>query len=373
MTGRISPLMYSRAIDHAIYKTTKRFDSLNGWRAVAILAVIWHHSLANVFTSPLAYEGRHGVSLFFVISGFLIVTLLLREQQQNGTISLTKFWGRRCLRILPVYYGTLLLYILIVGLFERSEAGQDFFRHLPFFATFTTNWFVTVSDRTIFYFSWSVAAEEQFYLVWPLIEVLVKRRLHKLLLLVCTMVVSQYAFVRYGFSTHADLLPLSIVLGTILAHLLDDRRSFQVIYAILGRRGSAFGCLAFAVAALLVEPAIGIAGEMLTPVAFALLIASCVIREDNDLAQMLQWRPLAWIGTVSYGMYMIHMLWINIARGAGSALHIGSPALDFVGGVAIAVALASVSFIFFERPLLAFKTRLFSPTKQAPVKQPVAA
>jgi peptidoglycan/LPS O-acetylase OafA/YrhL len=166
---------HPQASAHAVFKATRRFDSLNGWRAIAILGVIWHHTMANAFASPIAQQGKHGVTLFFVISGFLIVTLLLREKEQAGSISLGKFWGRRCLRILPVYYGTLLLYVALVGMAEHSDAGRDFFRNLPFFATFTSNLFVTPSDRTIFVFSWSVAAEEQFYLTWPLIECLVQR------------------------------------------------------------------------------------------------------------------------------------------------------------------------------------------------------
>src|SRR3954447_13589697 len=86
---------------YTVFKTTRLFGSLNGWRAIAILAVIWHHTMANSLASPLAKQGNHGVTLFFVISGFLIGTLLLREKEQTRTISLRKFWGRRCLRILP--------------------------------------------------------------------------------------------------------------------------------------------------------------------------------------------------------------------------------------------------------------------------------
>src|SRR3954451_2345001 len=109
---------HPQASAHAVFKATRRFDSLNGWRAIAILGVIWHHTMAHSLASPMAQQGKHGVTLFFVISGFLIVTLLLRERERTDAISLGKFWGRRCLRILPVYYAALLIYIVLVGLLD---------------------------------------------------------------------------------------------------------------------------------------------------------------------------------------------------------------------------------------------------------------
>jgi peptidoglycan/LPS O-acetylase OafA/YrhL len=159
MTDAASGLTHPPASAHTVFKETRRFGSLNGWRAIAILGVIWHHTMTHSMASPMAQQGKYGVTLFFVISGFLIVTLLLRERERTNAISLGKFWGRRSLRILPVYYATLLIYIVLVGLLEHSQAGQDFFQNLPFFATFTSNLFVTPGDRTIFVFSWSVAAE----------------------------------------------------------------------------------------------------------------------------------------------------------------------------------------------------------------------
>jgi len=350
----------------ARFKKVKRFGSLDGWRAFAILAVIWHHTLAGSFASPIAQEGRHGVTLFFVISGFLIITLLLRSNEGPGGFTLWKFWGRRALRIFPIYYTVLLAYAIIVGAADHSQGGADFFRNLPFFATFTTNWFVHGSDHTIFFFSWSLAAEEQFYLIWPLIEVLISRLWLKFILLGIVAVTSRIVL-PYADAGDVDSLPLRILadvplgitLGTGLAHLLNNATSFRIAYKILGQRGSAFGCLAFAVVVAIVSPEIGFAGEIAVPVVFLLLIASTVVREDHDLAAMLRWQPMAWIGTVSYGMYMMHMLAVNAVRTAEPVFHIGSPVALFVGSVAAAMAMASLSFVFFERPFLVLKDRFF--------------
>jgi peptidoglycan/LPS O-acetylase OafA/YrhL len=351
-------------LPYARFKATRRFGSLDGWRAFAIVAVIWQHTMARSFASPIAQEGRHGVGLFFVISGFLIVTLLLREKESPKGFSLSRFWVRRALRILPIYYGVLAVYIVLVWYMERSPAGAEFFDNLPSFATFTTNWFADTSDRTIFFFSWSLAAEEQFYLVWPLVEVLVCRPLLKFALLGVVMVTSQIALAAYGFKGEGPLgmrilynVPLAIMLGTALAHAVNTKGGFRIVYLILGRRGSAFGALAFTIATAFVSPSIGFAGEIMVSVAFLLLVGSTVIREDNDMAAFLRWKPVVWIGTVSYGMYMLHMLSVNVIRKATLALSLDSPVVEFIGGTALACGVASLSFLYYERKFLMLKDR----------------
>lgn len=349
-----------------LFKRVKRFGSLDGWRAVAIFAVLFHHTLADSFASPIAQEGRHGVTLFFVISGFLIITLVLRSQDSPAGFTLWKFWGRRALRIFPIYYAILLFYVVAVHYAHRSDDGGQFFTNLPFFATFTTNWFVHATDSTTFFFSWSLAAEEQFYLVWPLIEVLVPRPLPKFILLALVALTSRIAAAYAGFDADGSLpirmladIPLGIALGTGLAHLLHHETSFRMAYRVLGRSGSAFGCLLFALIIAVISPFIGDAGEILVPIALLLMIASTVIREDHDLALLLQWKPVVWIGTVSYGMYMMHMLAVNIVRRAEPMFHVGSPVVLFIGSLGVAVALASLSFLYYERPFLALKDGLF--------------
>jgi peptidoglycan/LPS O-acetylase OafA/YrhL len=348
----------------ARFKAARRFQSLDGWRAVAILAVLWEHTLSSAFASPIAKEGWHGVDLFFVISGFLIVTLLLRSQESARGFSLPKFWGRRTLRILPLYYSVLLVYIVLVRYTDHTPAATQFFENLPYFATFTTNWFAEFSDRTIFYFSWSLATEEQFYLVWPLVEVLVPRPLYKFILLGLLIVTSQIATVVYGVEVEGPLplrilcsVRLGLLLGTGLAHLLNAESGFRVAYTIIGRRGSALGCVAVAIATVIVAPYIGVTGPILVVVACLLLVASTVIREDNDLATVLHWKPIVWVGTVSYGMYMLHMLSVNVVRKAELALHVGSPFIEFAGGAALACGVATLSFLYYERLFLVLKDR----------------
>lgn len=157
---------------HERFRSTRFFASLDGLRCLSILAVIWHHTAGHSFDLALSRRGHHGVTLFFAISGFLITTLLLREKQRLGDISLRKFYMRRSLRIFPLYYTVLLIYIALVAAMERgTHAGREFWGNLPAYATYTSNWFVDLKgERVIFYFAWSLATEEQFYLVWPWVQ-----------------------------------------------------------------------------------------------------------------------------------------------------------------------------------------------------------
>lgn len=345
------------------FRNVRRFGSLDGWRAVAILAVIWHHTCASRFSWEMLHEGRQGVNLFFVISGFLIVTLILRERDATGRFSLPAFWHRRILRIFPVYFLVLDIYILLVVGVMHNPAGERFLHNLPYFATFTSNWAVAPTGETIFFFAWSVAQEEQFYLVWPVLELVVKVAAWRVgLLLAATC-----AVFACGYLTDAHIggktveiigrIPPCILLGTLLAYLLHHRRSYDLAARVLGRRGSALACLLLTVASLLSVPLLDRVGETFIALAFAALIGACVIREDNDLAPVLHWRPLVWIGTVSYGMYMMHMLAANVVVRLCDRLHLDQPLALFAGTAALACLFASVSLVVYERPFLKLKNR----------------
>jgi peptidoglycan/LPS O-acetylase OafA/YrhL len=360
------------ATAHDRYRQTRFFSSLDGLRALSILAVIWHHTASASATHAILHEGKKGVNLFFVISGFLIVTLLLRAKEQRGTFSLPKFWGRRALRIFPVYYVVLGLYVVLVFWLERDPIYRHaFFGHLPAFATFTSNWFVSLENpRVIFYFAWSLAAEEQFYLVWPWFERFL-RGAWPLLAALVTLLVTQGVAIGTSAQNPMALplalriissVPAAILLGVILAHLLHSPATFRFLRGISGRRGSAVTTLILLLAALGAVPALGPAENLVVAVSMMMLVSACVIREDNDLARILSNPVVAWVGKVSYGMYLFHMIAVNVAHRLASALGHSSPYLDFAGGVLLAVGMASLSYLFFESRLLKVKDRLFRET-----------
>jgi peptidoglycan/LPS O-acetylase OafA/YrhL len=363
------------------FKATRFFGSLDGLRALSIVAVVWFHTVPWDRTSLLG-QGNKGVTLFFAISGFLIVTLLLRQKEKRETIDLRNFWGRRMLRIFPVYYLALALYVVLVALAERDpEARAAFFWNLPAFATFTSNWFVDLeSTRVIFYFAWSLAAEEQFYLLWPLAERFL-RGSRPLWLAAGALCLTQAVAIAWPGESRTALplrmltsVPAAILLGVMLAHVLHQPRTFRWMWAVLGRRGSAFGAAAVALLALTFAPAWGATGELVVAGALTLVVAACVVREDNDFARVLRLRTIAWVGTVSYGMYLFHMIAVNLVRRVAGAGGVSSPFVDFAGGTALALLLASVCYLTYERFFLGLKERWFDaerPSEATAAAKPV--
>jgi peptidoglycan/LPS O-acetylase OafA/YrhL len=148
-----------------------RYPSLNGLRAISIIIVMLHHLnlqykivpsvLVNYF--PLLIDGQFGVNVFFVISGFLITSLLLSEEFSNRSISLKNFYIRRTLRIFPAYYFLLLVYFVITRLGYISISGQSWLTALTYTKYFNwqLDWYTS--------HAWSLSVEEHFYLFWPLI------------------------------------------------------------------------------------------------------------------------------------------------------------------------------------------------------------
>ena len=355
---------------HVDFRAASYFASLDVLRAIAIVAVVWHHTAAGAFSDGLARQGFAGVTLFFAISGFLIVTLLLREKSTTGTISMRGFMIKRALRILPLYYGTLLTYVVVVSLLERDGGARDqFFANLPAFATFTTNWFVAMdAPRVIFYFAWSLAAEEQFYLIWPWIErVKLGRHFGLLAAVVAVLLSPDFNGLWWPHTEPQPVLfaafsrlPGAIGLGVVLAHMLHDPYLFRWLAPVIGRRGSVVALLAGALGVLVGNGALGRFDGAAFDLLCMLLVGAAVIRPDNDLALLIRVPGIVHIGVVSYGIYLLHMLAANAVKLAGAkagfGFGVGVPL--FAVTLLLAVALASFSHITFERWFLGLRPRL---------------
>jgi peptidoglycan/LPS O-acetylase OafA/YrhL len=372
---------------YATFQKTDRFGSLDGLRAVSIIVVIWCHTAASAWTGvPLLSRGYLGVELFFAISGFLITTLLLRERRDNGQISLARFYARRTLRIFPLYYTVVLIYTLVVWLLEHDVTARAmFFHNLLYYATYTSNWFVLLTgSHVIFYFAWSLAAEEQFYLLWPTVEKTLRGAWPvAMMLLVITASLFVYSL-QSMLAASGELLPseqhaldigyrlpLSICLGVLLAHLLDSARGYAVACKLVGWRWSSLAAFAVLVAAM----AWSRTPSPVFAVLMVALVASCVIREDHLLAPLLRWRPLAYMGTVSYGMYLMHMLSCNLVKVCLNRVHLNRPVVLFAGTVLATTVIAGLSFRYYESIFLRLKSRFSRkrPLVRVPGEQPQLA
>lgn len=340
------------------YQTTRHFSSLDGLRCLSILAVIWHHTTEHTMSHiTLLNRGYMGVDLFFVISGFLITTLLLREKNKTGRIHLVDFYIRRSLRIFPLYYTIIAVYILLVFIIEsNSAAGQAFFNNLPYFLTYTSNIFVSLDGRVIFFFAWSLAAEEQFYLVWPTIEKYLSE--FSALIIIASLFIlveaTSYQWINKDTLLGSILVHVvpPICLGVFAAHLLSCRHSYEFLYKFIGQHYSS------SILLIILLLSLAFASELMIHLSMALFVSSCVVREDHHLSSLLKWPPFVKIGQVSYGMYLMHMLAFNVIKKLMLTLPVlNTPLLLFFTTTGLTFTGAYFSFYYYESYFLRMKQR----------------
>ena len=353
-----------------------KIPSLDGWRAVAILLVLSSHfSFATGYRGelwplvPYVLDGNFGVRVFFVISGLLITFLLLREAHGTGGVSLRSFYVRRALRILPVYFTYLAVVALLTGLHCYRDAPSSWLGAL----TFTRN-FMGLGDSATAHF-WSLAIEEQFYLVWPCcfagLSLWKKPRAYVGGLLV---VVAAGPFFRAHVAARLG--------GSLWNHLFNPLATWMYADSL------AIGCLgamaawywrparwrpaalaAVALAALLAIVATHwlewhperaaplVNGLIPTMQGFSILclIGISVRRESGWFFRGLNARWLAWIGVLSYSLYVWHLLFLGGFVGEPMAAW---PALDYRWWYVGAFVAACLSYYGLERPVLRIKARL---------------
>jgi peptidoglycan/LPS O-acetylase OafA/YrhL len=345
------------------------FGSLDGLRALSIIGVIWFHSwwstpfYPTLEALPVLRQGEWGVHIFFAISGFLITTLLLREQRRSGTISLRDFYIRRALRIWPLYYATVAIYVLIMLTVQRdSDRSHTFFHYLPGFLTYTYTWLITPNWPTgPFNLAWTLTTEEQFYAFWPVVLRFFRGIWSSVIMIA---VIALRLAAGYGWTNRIlprGTLPARIVLsiavpiclGVLLAQALDSERGFRWLSVILGGKWAAPAALAVLAACLIPVHPSALAAWLAT----AALVGACVIREDNGLAPILTWHPIAWIGMLSYGMYLFNSLSGYIVRAVLGHLGLVHPLILFPCGLGVTVAAAFLSYRYFESPFLELKKR----------------
>ncbi|KTR03942.1 acyltransferase family protein [Curtobacterium luteum] len=334
---------------------TTRAPALDGLRTVAILAVILYHLHVAHFDG-----GFIGVTVFFVLSGFLITTLLLGEHRKTGRIRLGSFWGKRVLRLYPALIAFVLVGLALwnwVGDYKGAtfSAGEAAFIAL----SYTGNLFRSFWDTTqgVFAHTWSLSMEEQFYLVWPPALVLLfairsRRRWLTAGLGVVIVGASIASFLSYEkpnggatpdvyFSPVLGVVPLAT--GCLLALLLDDERVRRVAAGIAGHLATWVGLAA------LVGVLFWIDGDWtqhastfgvvmpLAGVVSAVLIGG-LVSVRTPVSAALAWTPVSWFGRrVSYSAYLWHPLVIALL----STFAIGAWGKVWLVGAALLVAVGA--------------------------------
>jgi peptidoglycan/LPS O-acetylase OafA/YrhL len=314
-----------------------RLPCLDGLRAVAVLIVVAYHSGLGNF-------GDLGVSIFFVLSGFLITHLLLNEESKTGTVSLRAFYWRRTLRIFPAYY-----------CFIAASFAFDSLRHIPWKpgmllagVTYTLDYYNSlIGNFGPIGHGWSLAIEEQFYLLWPLAFIGLRRRKEFLIAVIALVCVWRSALYFNGASNHwlynsfdcrADNLAVGCLLA-VLAIKCVGHLALSFVPPLLIAASRYFGNEAY-------HYSVGFTVE-------ALLIGVWLVQILNAPRwwKWLDWKPLAFIGTISYPIYLYHP-W---ATGAANRI---SHDWRFPIALVIVIALAAFSYFVIERPFLKLKDRI---------------
>ena len=298
-----------------------RIEALDGLRALSILIVLLGHASRGVrapaYLWPLRDLGILGVYLFFAISGFIITLLMLRERQRSGTLSLSGFWQRRALRILPPFAAACAGIGLAAALGLMQWHWQSFFGAL----SFTKNTTLFKGDWFFGHF-WSLSMEEQFYLLWPLLflplmhcgrasRLLLGLSLASPLLALCALLI-----IPPKLANTLPCIPY-LAAGCLLAVLLHTRqRSFDRLRQKVGlRRALLWLTPLCAVAAACWQrnantsvPA-NLVDAIALPLAAFVLLAESVM--DNGLLHSaLSFAPLRWLGLASYSIYLWQQLFL---------------------------------------------------------------
>ncbi len=362
----------------------ERIVSLDGLRAVALLIIMGYH-----FGVGWLQGGFLSLDIFYVLSGYLITGLLLSEYRKRSAIKLSAFWLRRARRLLPALLIVLVVVTLMVRYAEPAGLYPDFRISALSALFYFSNWWQIAAQSNYFFatgpvypltHTWSLAVEEQFYLIWPLVVLAVmtlsgtfKRGLRNLLVvsavgavgsivemaLLYSPTANNTTRLYFGTDTHAQ----SILIGAVLACTLT---------VIQGRRGSegmappattpmarrlltGLGLVGLAGTFTLTYTQKGATsfdyhgGFALSALSAAAIIVGSACVPRGPMARALSLSPLVWMGTVSYGAYLWHypvFVYLDAARTGTTGL--GLLAIRF----AVTFSLAGVSFYLVERPVM---------------------
>jgi peptidoglycan/LPS O-acetylase OafA/YrhL len=359
------------------------FPELDGLRFVAFALVYLFHGgipgdllaslVGRAAGRALRENGWVGVQLFFILSGYLITTLLLREEAEYGRVDLRSFWVRRVLRIWPLYYLTVAIGFFVIPWFEGA-VGSPGYRgllttHLPAFLAFLGNWSMALV-RPVPYDNlsilWSVCVEEQFYLIVPLLVAWVGRR-YRLGLVAALMAATVAARWRFAVAYPNELmirfntfLMLDTLLGGVLLALVLGPAPRASRWARWGQWPLALGTVwLFAHTQLAAGTTWKRTWEFVWIWVWGVALVATLVSSRGWLRAALSYSRLVWLGKISYGLYMYHevALWLRRRMETRLPWFPNKQVLLTIAALAATIALAALSYYAYERRFLALKRR----------------
>ncbi len=351
-------------------RSAERLPSLDGLRAVSIALVVMGHSSRtskqSIASTVLGFigEGRFGVAIFFVISGFLITTLLLREQHATQTINLKDFYIRRAFRIFPGFYA---YWLVVLGL---TLSGYIALSRIDLIsaALYVWNYVPRTVDSWFLGHTWSLSIEEQFYLLWPVILKLSGPKRGRWVAL--ALVISA-PFVRvatyFVFPSTRSLIGMmlhtradSLMIGAFLALVSLNKDHLRSLKGWTRSWLIPIGALFFAVIDTLLTRHFKGAyllplGYSLQNIVIAVLIAHVVLFGKTMLGRFLNNRVVVHIGVISYSLYLWQQLFLTPRNTTFTGI--------FPFNILFAFLAAELSYYLLERPFLRWRKR-FSNARQ---------
>jgi peptidoglycan/LPS O-acetylase OafA/YrhL len=382
--GQLTEVLH--AVPRETTHTQRRFyqPELDGLRFYAFLGVFVCHSLPyegafyRRFHLPMpwlwgavAKSGAAGVDLFFALSAFLITSLLLREREETGGISLRRFYLRRVLRIWPLYFLVIALGVVLAHTMAKQSLP---WYYVAGYLLFVGNWVHAVFGRPESVCSplWTVSIEEQFYLIWPLLMKMLGRR-GMIIAGIATFLLANVSrmvfmltgwsggFIYYGSTSRCDSLALGILLALFADRLPKLTRGMRLLFVATGLMG-------WVVSSAWLNEQPGpvdmrmVLGRLVVSLAAGAILYGCL----HSRSRLVRGDWVVRLGKISYGLYMLHLTGILIML---SLLHpvwgwqlLATKALGFV----MTVILALASYRWIESPFLRLKDR-FATVLSRPV------
>ncbi len=354
----------------------KYYPALDGLRGVAILLVVFLHNFRfmNYF-----FFGWLGVDLFFVLSGFLITDILMNTLGQPHF--LRNFYLRRLLRIFPLFYLALVICLLVIPEIRGIQLDLEYYtQHQAWLWTYLQNWlfiFKAPQGDPILLHTWSLAVEEQFYLVWPFI-ILLLRKPGRLLVFVAVLLLitgaARFAVWSYKVEdlAYSSLYTFTridgLCIGAMVALLMRINRDWlkkNTTFIVLLMAAINFGFYFLNNRQGFTLPYLAFVGYTTFAVLFGLLVYEAVRGESGVIRFLLDNRPLKFFGKISYGLYVWHWPVYLLLFDPFKNFLIRQQSVSFrmaelgsaVTATGAAIALSLLSYYFFEKPFLKLKNR----------------
>jgi peptidoglycan/LPS O-acetylase OafA/YrhL len=334
--------------------------ALDGVRAVAVfLVILYHFGFSRV-------PGGHGVMLFFVLSGFLITWLLLKENDKTGTISLKGFYWRRVLRIFPAFY--VFWFLMVAYLLARGKDVPWAHAWSSFF--YLSNYYAALNHHpeNLFSHTWSLAIEEQFYLLWPAAFIFLRRDLRRLtgfLVALIALVWVYRAVLVYGFGVNISYIYSAfdtrldhLMVGCLLAVLLKREALPRVWSAVTTNAAAPLVTIALLAASVyagqesLAPRYRDVFGYAVEPLLMAVFIVQMVKLSASGAWSWTEWGWVKYLGRISYPLYLYQQFTIYPTS---KALAFLPWPLQLAGVIAATVIAASLSYFLVERYFLKLK------------------